>query len=79
MTKNKTEVIINGVKYLPAKEVILNSKQIKKALIDLWWGNSSDDTIAKYENDVYIEVTDEPIYSNPITVKDFVEGLNLED
>ena len=73
------EVIINGVKYLPAKKVILNSKDFKKALIGLWWGNASDSTIDKYENSLYIEVTDEPQYENSPTVAEFINGLDLDD
>lgn len=71
------EVIIDGVKYIPAKEAIANRDAVIRGLMEQFWGNLGE---TYDENDkcngVYCIVTDDPSrYNNPRTVQQVADSI----
>lgn len=54
-------VIIDGVRYIPAKEAVANEKAIARGLLMQFWGIASDEDIEEMlaDGDVYVYVNDE--------------------
>lgn len=50
------EVIIDGVKYIPAKEALANWKDIAKGLLMQYWDNCSDEKLEELLKDEGIKV-----------------------
>ncbi len=72
-------MVIDGVKYVPAREVVVNSEMILRALIEWWWGDTSDKDVGWLEDSaksLALFVTDsytEDEYAH--TVAEFVDSL----
>jgi hypothetical protein len=62
------DVIIDGVLYVPAKEVVANRNDVAKALLLEWWGSCSDEKLAEILGDGYVYVC----------VNDDGEGVPIE-
>ncbi len=58
---NKPEVFIDGVRYLPAREVAASEQAIMEGLLMQWWGDCKGKTIEEIRTlcrDVRVIVTD---------------------
>lgn len=56
---NPKEVIIDGVRYIPAKEAIANELAIAKGLLMFFWGTCTDERAKELINqDIYVYVND---------------------
>jgi len=62
-----TDVIIDGVKYIPAKEANANTLAIAKGLLMEFWGDCSDEKATEFINDPSIKVL----------INDCGEGVSL--
>ena len=70
------EVIIDGVKYIPAKEAIANRDAIIRGILNSFWGELGDTYDEDYKCDgVYCVVTDDPNYSTSPSVKDIADKI----
>ena len=74
------DVIINGVKYLPAEKVILNARQIKEALLSLYWGKCSDlsdEELKRRCDTVFVIIYDDASDYSPgtPTINEFVSNM----
>ena len=70
-------VVIDGVKYVPAKEVVVNREMILRALVELFSGDESNQSMEWFERqakDLAIRVTD-MLWVDSVTVSDFLDRL----
>ena len=77
------EVFIDGIRYVPAKTVRpSDSRAIKIALLQEYWGDCSNDTDAELDEkwkDVYIVVTDRTQGYTPsdlLTINDVLDEIS---
>lgn len=72
------EVIIDGVRYIPAKEVHpLNTRAIKLALLEHFWGDCSTDSDEKLDQrfeDLTIKI-DEFDYDHGFTITNLLDRI----
>lgn len=67
------EVLIDGVRYVPAHTVIANRDKVKAIFVNEFWGGFDH---TKDMSDVFVIVTDDPSgYHKPKTVDEFVDQL----
>lgn len=52
------KVIIDGVEYIPAKNVVANELDIKKALLLQFWGVLKDSQVDEHCSDLRVVVSD---------------------
>jgi len=70
-------VVIDGVKYVPAKEVVVNREVLLRALVELFWGDEATQSMEWFERqakDLAIRVTD-MLWVDSVTVSDFLDRL----
>ena len=70
-------VVIDGVKYVPAKEVVVNREVLLRALIGLFWGDESSQSVEWFEKEargLAIKVTDVYMHGD-LMVSDFLDSL----
>lgn len=70
------EVLIDGVKYIPAKDAIANRDAIIRGLLDMFWGELGE----SYDEDekcdsVYCIITDSPEQQDYITVQEVADKI----
>jgi hypothetical protein len=70
------EVYIDGVKYVPAKEVLINADIFINKLIELWWGKGWENAFSRDElmTDLRVHVHDGDL--GGITLKEFYDELS---
>lgn len=54
------EVFINGVKYIPAREVVTGRTQIIQGLLREFWGHVDEESIESKKEGMTVIVTDSP-------------------
>ena len=70
------EVFINGVKYIPAKNVVANRDAIIRGLLKSFWGELGEEYNEDDKADgVYCFVTDDPNYSGSRTVQQVADDI----
>jgi len=70
-------VVIDGVKYVPAKEVVVNREVLLRALVELFWGDEAIQSIEWFEKEastLAIMVTDVYVKGD-VMVSDFLDTL----
>lgn len=76
MSEKPREVLIDGVRYVPAAEISAGLEDFKQALLDQFWGKGYRPEGANEGRDVYVMVYDDAEgFDNPPTVKEFIEQL----
>jgi len=74
---SKHEVIIDGVKYIPAKEAVANRVQIIQGLLSDFWGVVKAEEVDEKSEDMYVIVTDSPPYECR-TIEEVVNDIAKE-
>lgn len=69
------EVYIDGVKYVPAKEVVVHSEKFIEALIAQYWGTPVTKAAHEYMENLRILVSDGLSEDEGESFKEFIERL----
>jgi hypothetical protein len=71
------EVIIDGVRYVPAVEASPGAKDLMRALVASWWGWSKDidADVAQYAGVLRVVVSEEDIDDDGQTLEEFIADL----
>lgn len=73
------EVIVDGVRYVPAREVVINREQLLRGLVDIVWGKGTVEDLAWFEeqaSELFIDITEEETDYNQ-SILQFVDELAL--
>ncbi len=77
-TDHNQEIFINGVRYVPAKTVIINAHEILKVLVEQYMGATDDDKVDRLSDELWVVITESPEgYNEPPTVKEIIERMTL--
>jgi hypothetical protein len=72
-----TEVTVDGVRYVPVREVIVNHDLLMQKLIEVWWGPIRNEeekaTAFAYAGNLRVIVTDTE--DRGVSIEDFIESL----
>jgi hypothetical protein len=66
------EIIIDGVKYVPAASVVANENDFAKALLSSFSGHCRDENLAKEMKGITVSVND---WGDGIPVRDILDNL----
>lgn len=70
------EVIIDGVKYVPANIAVANSFAIKCGLMEFFWGTSTKDNIDEHWEGVRIQVSDDFRIKESSSIEEVLEEIS---
>ena len=74
MSEKATEVLINGVRYVPYTEAVVGLEAFREALLDQWWGIGYRGADPKRAGeDMRVLVSDDPECGEPLN--DFMAAL----